>query len=926
MREVTDHEDFAGRAEASMRVDLRARVAGYLAATRFKDGDLVKKGDLLFEIDPRPYQADLNQALSQVDLTKATLGLARAALARDQALAKAAPGSVSAQQLQQDQAAVDEALARVKAAEASVERSKLYLDFCKVTAPISGRIGASQIDPGNLVSPDQTLLAVLVSEEPIYVYLDIDERTYLRLRRAMPERNGEVRKLPVAVALTGEKDFAHHGVLEFTANRVDPDTGTIRLRATLANKDRRLLPGMFARVRLALGAPYKALLVRDQAIGTDQGRKFVYVVDQENKVQVRWIEIGASQSDGLRVITEGLKPDDHVVIGQLARLRPGMTVRPRDADMLAPKAAPPPEEASCAFGPAASGIRVEATYPGANAEIVADAVRLPIEQQVNGLENVRYLRSRCTSDGKYGLDVAFASGVDPWRSQVLVQNRVALALPQLPAAVSEAGVNVRRGTAGVLLIATLTASDGEHNRHFLSNYASIQLRDDLARRSGVGEVALVGRSEYGLQIRLDTDRLAALNLNLGDVVQALRKEKWDRGEADEKVTDLILKANGEGGVVRLRDVANLQFGAIGPRSEAFQDTKPAVALVVYLSGDVAPRKVSATLQERLRDLRARLPRGLLIEVNFDFTASLETPAKSADADYVLLDLDFTAASAGSTSDVLQRSATLLRQLPAVKRVLALSENPFDVFGGHPCLLVQLSRAEQGKTERAEVLRALRNKLGALEDVIVRLRDFSTPGCWPRGGYPIDLALRGPDAAEVREWASKLADRLRQSKQLTDVWVNSDSLPRPTRFVDINRQGAAARGVALADIFSTIEVNSGALPVTHFNRFGRLVRVEVQADARSGDWADGLVRLKVRNAKGQMIALGNFVTVREVERPRALDFLDFHPMVQLTANVEPGVSVAAGQKLCTLLADEVRRELGLTPEYRLTWLQATAPGQ
>src|SRR5260370_11106316 len=175
VREVTDHEDFTGRTEAATRVDLRPRVARCLTSTRFKEGELVNQGDILFEIDPRPYQAQLDQALSQADLHKATLRLTRAMLLRDQALAKGAPGSVSPSQLDQDQAAVDEALARVKASEAGAEVCKLNLSFCKVTAPISGRIGLRQVDPGNLVNQDQTLLAVLVGTDPMYVYFDIDE-------------------------------------------------------------------------------------------------------------------------------------------------------------------------------------------------------------------------------------------------------------------------------------------------------------------------------------------------------------------------------------------------------------------------------------------------------------------------------------------------------------------------------------------------------------------------------------------------------------------------------------------------------------------------------------------------------------------------------------------------------------------------------
>jgi multidrug efflux pump len=394
----------------------------------------------------------------------------------------------------------------------------------------------------------------------------------------------------------------------------------------------------------------------------------------------------------------------------------------------------------------------------------------------------------------------------------------------------------------------------------------------------------------------------------------------------EKLSDLIVKSDVQGQAVRLRDVATVELGARRLGSEALLDGKPVVALVIHLTGEVAPQKVRAALGERLAAIRARLPEGLDFDSTFDFTANLETRERPATPEYLLLDLDLAAASTERTGQVLKRSEALVRPLPGVQHVLALSENPFDRFGGRPCLLIRLSRAEQRKSSREEVFLTIRTKVGALDEVAVRLRDLSGPDCFPRCGYPLDLAVHGPDAAEVREWARKLGERLRQSKKLTDVWVNTDSVPRAGRFVDVNREMAAARGVAPEDVFSTIDVFAGALPVNHFNSFGRIWRVEVQARGRSDDWAKDLGKLKVRNVNGQMVPLAAFVTVREVEQPLALDFLDLWPMVAITANPESGISLEAGQKLCTMLADEIRKELGLTAEYRLTWLQAIPRGK
>jgi len=925
VREVTDYEDFTGRTEASVRVELRPRVTGYLTKASFKEGDGVKEGTVLFEIDPRPYQALLDQALGQVEVSKAALKLARATLARDQAAAKAVPGSVSQQQLDRDEAAVEEAQAQVAVSEAATTLHKLNLSFCKVTAPVSGQIGRCQADPGNLVRADETALATIVAPSPMYVYFDIDERTVVRLRRRAKADKVEFDKLPVAVGLADEEGFSHHGVLSFTNSEINPDAGTLRVRTALANKDKVLVPGMFVRVRVALSAPYKALLVSDRAVASDQGLKFVYVVDAENKVQYRRVTIGQLQPDGLRVITKGLEPDDRVVTGRLTGLRPGMTVKPQEPPP-APKPSEKPEAPPSVRGQAGRGVLVEATYPGAGAQVVSDSVRSPIEQQVSGLEKVRYMRSRCTQDGKYALDIAFVPGTDLGQAQVLVQNRASLASPLLPTAVQEAGITVGAGTSGVLLIVNLVAPQGGHDRMYLGNYANIRLKDELAHMRGVGKVALLGGSDFGLRVEIDPDRLAARNLNTEDVARVLRKENRHDRASLEKLPDLIVKIDGEGRAVRLRDVARVDFITGRLLGGALRDGKPVAALVVHLTGEIAPRKVRAALRERLDELRPRLPEGLDFDVTFDFTANLDTFERSGPSEYLLFDLDVQAASAEGTEPVLERAEALLRQVPGVQSVLALSANPFDLFGGRPCLLARLSPADVRKGTRGEITKTARTRLGALEEVTVRVRDLSAAGCFPRCGYPIDLVLNGPDLAEVRTWADRLAERLGESKTFTDVWANPDSVPRPVRTVDVNRELAAARGVALADIFSTIDAYSGAVPVSHFNSFGRTWPVEIQTRARPGDWAAGLGKLKVRNAKGVMVPLTSVVTVRDVEAPLALDFFELQPMVEITANPEPGVSVGAAQKACAALADEVRKELGLTAEYRLTWLPLGVGGK
>ena len=349
-REVTAYVDFTGRTEAVEAVDIRPRVTGYLVQIPFKEGSDVKKGDLLFQIDPSPYKAQLDQALGQVELNQASLALAKTTYARDQAIVKTTPGAVSQQQLDQDKAAVDEADARVKASQASTEVYKLNLGFTKVTSPIDGRVSRYFLTVGNLVNQDQTLLTTVVSLDPMHVYFDMDETTLLRIRKA---RNAGAIKVtpggqfPVLMGLQGEDGFPHQGTINFVNNQVNPATGSITLRGVFPNPQpeggtRLLSPGMFVRVRLPIGQPRAALLVIDRAIGSDQGLKFVYVVDAQHQIQYRRVTTGALQEDGLRVITDGLSADDLVLVGGLPQVRAHMQIQPELTTMptLAAASAP----------------------------------------------------------------------------------------------------------------------------------------------------------------------------------------------------------------------------------------------------------------------------------------------------------------------------------------------------------------------------------------------------------------------------------------------------------------------------------------------------------------------------------------------------------------------------------------------------------
>ncbi|MBI2824448.1 MAG: efflux RND transporter periplasmic adaptor subunit [Planctomycetia bacterium] len=345
-RDVTDYIDYTGRTDSVNTVDVRARVTGYLVKMPFKEGSEVKKNDLLFEVDPRPYKAQLDQAEGQLELAKARLKLAKADNARAKVIAQT-PGAISKQDLDKYEAAEEEAMAEVAAATANLETYKLNLDFCEVISPIDGLVSRYFFTLGNLVNQDQTLLTTVVSLDPMYAYFDVDERTLLRVRNAInagklkPVRDTE--EIAVLMGLQGEEGYPHQGVVNFVNNKVDPFTGTITLRGVFANPKpetgvRLLSAGLFVRIRLPLGEPHPALLVTDRAIGTDQGLKFIYVVDADNTVQYRRVTLGALQDDGLRVVTEGLKSDDWVVVAGLQQVRPKMVVSPERVEMPVPVA------------------------------------------------------------------------------------------------------------------------------------------------------------------------------------------------------------------------------------------------------------------------------------------------------------------------------------------------------------------------------------------------------------------------------------------------------------------------------------------------------------------------------------------------------------------------------------------------------------
>jgi RND family efflux transporter MFP subunit len=332
-RMVSDTDEYVGRFVAVDSVEVRARVSGYLDVVNFQDGQMVKKGDLLFTIDRRPFQASLDQARANLTQAKANLAYAESDLARGQNLVR---GSVITQQtFEQRTQAKRVAEAAVEAQTAAVRQATLDLEFTDLRAPISGHIGDRRISPGNLVmggtTGTTTLLATIVSTDPIRFEFTFDEASLLRyLRNAKQSSAAENGSLavPVRLKLIDEPNFAHEGKVDFLDNVIDRSSGTIRARAELANPDGMLTPGMFARVQVASGPPHEALLVPDAAIGTEQVRKFVLVVDDQNVARVKYVSLGAV-IDRMRVVQSGIGPDDRIIVGGLMKVRPDMKVTPQ---------------------------------------------------------------------------------------------------------------------------------------------------------------------------------------------------------------------------------------------------------------------------------------------------------------------------------------------------------------------------------------------------------------------------------------------------------------------------------------------------------------------------------------------------------------------------------------------------------------------
>lgn len=318
---ITDYQSYSGRLEAIDRVEVRPLVSGTIVAVHFKDGAQVKKGDPLFTIDPRPYVAAVDHASADLLAAQARSGYASTDAARAERLLK--DNAIAKRDYDLAQNAAREATANVKAAEAALESARINLGYTNIVAPVSGKVSRAELTVGNIVSTGASapLLTTLVSISPIYASFDVDEQTYLKY---LSHDSGGA--IPVSLGLANEDGYSRQGTIDSIDNRLDTSSGTIRVRARFQNSDRVLLPGLYARVQVGGGTPHPAILIDDAAIGTDQDKKFVMVVDTNNKVQYREIVLGPEHDD-LRVVQSGLKPGERIVVNGLQRIRPNDQVK-----------------------------------------------------------------------------------------------------------------------------------------------------------------------------------------------------------------------------------------------------------------------------------------------------------------------------------------------------------------------------------------------------------------------------------------------------------------------------------------------------------------------------------------------------------------------------------------------------------------------
>ena len=588
-------------------------------------------------------------------------------------------------------------------------------------------------------------------------------------------------------------------------------------------------------------------------------------------------------------------------------------------------------------------ISVQAFYPGANAQTVADTVAAPIEEQVNGVEHMQSMSSQSAHDGSYTLHVTFQAGTDLDMAQVLVQNRVSFAMPILPAIVQREGIPVRKKSPEPLVLVSLNSPDNRFDDRFLSNYATINVKDELARLPGVGDIVLFGQRDSRMRVTLDADKLEARQLSVMDVVTALSQQNIQvvggpigqapapkdqqlpltintlgRLTEPEHIESVIVKATPDGRTVRLKDVARVELGS-NEGSNASLNGIPTVLLSIHPLPNAKPSDVSRAVLDKLAELRANVPDGLALAIAFDFAPNLEEPNNPATPEHLVIDAELPeSASAERTARTLERAAELLRKTPGVQDVLALTEHPFSLVRNRPCLVVRLNPKDQREFGREQIAGnvrvALQNQIPA---AVFRLSVPSTAAGFPVYGFPIEFAIedRGDHGSAIlRQRAEALVEKMNESGKFLAASVGPGLRRAPYLNMDIDRTKCLALGVEINEIFNTMQLYLGSYYVNNFNQFGRIWQMNVQVDPRFRDRTSDILKLQVKNKQNQLVRLGTVMDVRDAIGPIVIERHNLYPIARITTNLAEGSPLAEAKSLCETLAEQ---EFG-TKQFNLIW--------
>ncbi len=582
-------------------------------------------------------------------------------------------------------------------------------------------------------------------------------------------------------------------------------------------------------------------------------------------------------------------------------------------------------------------LMVEAQFPGMPASVVEERVAATLEMKISGIENVGRFRSRCGRDGSYSLEITFERGTDPNVAQMLVQNRVNDAMPLLPEEVRRLGVTVRKAPFLVLLL-TVSTPDESVDSSDLNNFVKVYIRPQLARLRGVAEISLLGDNGIAVRILLDPQKLAAHKLTVPDVKRAIEQQALEatsgprggfqftpaaRGglSKPDQLDSIAIRSDPEGPAIRIADVKSNMRMDEDPVGFASLDGKPAAVLAVYASAWADPRAVCAEVRVRLPELREALPPGFELSDEFEFTA----PTTAGAPGHLLLDVDLPPAGPKeSARELLARTGQSLREIPGVRHVLVLSEQPFDRDRDQRCLVVGLGQVDGAPVDRERILREIRTRFNAAQQsATIRTRDLSG---YPRSrtaGFPIEFAINGFDRPALRELANEVVAKMSREPGLTGARAGPQQVPMYA--VDIDRARMATLGLTLPDVSASLQAVFGSVQTGSLWAFGREWPILLKIDPAGRGEVERLIRTNLRTSRGELISLNEVAAVHRENQPAYLERLNISAVIVITAGLDGDLALAEARFLCERLVTESQPELERKVN-RVRWLGPMPPAK